>query len=200
MIAKTKISLFAILLVSQMGKGQEPTVSKDSIAVHTVQRGDMPLLEKAAGSISSLQPPKAVIELSDFSSEPCKIGENASAQLKLSKILSGKIIKASNNKCEIQFAEELPVGSTIGQKLGALVEVGKLHNVVFFARPAESYPNSDATVFVVDPKNSYAQQVRVHYGQLSGPLIQVASGLSPGDRVIVTDTSKWASSSRIRLQ
>ena len=198
-INRTQILFVSILLLSQSGRGQEqPEVSKDNLSVHTVLRGDMPLFEKATGSISSLEPPKAVVKVSDLSSATCEIDGKASAQLESPQAISGKIIKASD-ACEIKFSEELPTGSTVGQTLGALVQVGELHDVTFFARPAESSENSDAVVFVLEPKTSYARQVRVHYGRLSGPLIQIVSGLQPGDQVIVTDMSKWASSPRVHL-
>lgn len=196
-INRTQILFVAILLLSQNSGSQEPEVSKDNLSVHTVLRGDMPLFEKARGSISSLEPPKAVVKVSDQSSGTCEIDGKASVQLERRKTISGKIIKAGN-ACEIQFSEELPTGSTVGQALGALVQVGELHDVTFFARPAESSENSDAVVFVLE-KTSYARRVRVHYGRLSGPLIQIVSGLQPGDQVIVTDTSKWASSPRVHL-
>lgn len=197
-INRTQILFVAILLLSQNGRSQEPEVSKDNLSVHTVLRGDMPLFEKATGSISSLEPPKAVVKVADQSSGTCEIDGKASVQLERPKAISGKIIKAGE-ACEIQFSEELPTGSTVGQALGALVQVGELHDVTFFARPAESSENTDAVVFVLEPKTSYARQVRVHYGRLSGPLIQIVSGLQPGDQVIVTDMSKWASSPRVHL-
>jgi hypothetical protein len=35
---------------------------------------------------------------------------------------------------------------------------------------------------------------------MSGPLIQVLHGLKPGDKVIVTDMSKWADIARVRIE
>ncbi|MBV9224239.1 MAG: hypothetical protein JOY85_09435 [Acidobacteriaceae bacterium] len=85
-------------------------------------------------------------------------------------------------------------------KVGALIEAAELKNVVFFGRPADSSANSVATLFVIEPDSSFARRVTVRYGKISGPLIQVVEGLAPGDRVIVTDMSKWASYPRVRIQ
>jgi len=40
----------------------------------------------------------------------------------------------------------------------------------------------------------------VRFGMLSGPLIQVVSGLDPGDQVIVTDMSQWEKAERVKLE
>ena len=40
----------------------------------------------------------------------------------------------------------------------------------------------------------------VTYGRASGALIQVVSGLSPGDRVIVSDMGAWDQFDRLRLR
>jgi HlyD family secretion protein len=94
----------------------------------------------------------------------------------------------------------VPVGTTIGQRVGALIEVEELTNVVFFARPADSSADSVASVFVLEPGSSFARRKSVRCGKISGPLIQILEGLAPGDRVIVTDMSKWAKYERVRVQ
>jgi hypothetical protein len=168
--------------------------------VHNVRRGDMPLRETASGTIVSLHPPRAILTLSDRAVHTCKAGQAASGQTTAPTILSGKIVSVEGRKCEIEFSDPLPVDVRVGEKLGALVETGILRDVIFFERPADASANSDAFVFVIEPDDQYARRVSVHYGQLSGSLIQVVSGLSPGDRVIVTDTSKWNASPRIHLR
>ena len=75
----------------------------------------------------------------------------------------------------------------------------EMKDIVFFGRPAISKPNSTATLFVLEG-NSHARRVTVRYGVISGPLIQVLDGLVPGERVIVTDMSKWADVARVRLE
>jgi hypothetical protein len=49
-------------------------------------------------------------------------------------------------------------------------------------------------------RRAFAYRRTVRYGMLSGPLIQVVSGLDPGDRVIVTDMSQWEKAERVKLE
>jgi HlyD family secretion protein len=196
--------IVAAFLFSASAQDQEPVISKGAISVHTVQRGDMPLRMRATGSIVSLQPPRAVVKLSDPGVEPCKIGQKFSAQIAPPQVLTGKVVRIpdpDSGRCEIEFSEALPDNAAAGAKMGALIDTGaEMRDVVFFGRPADSAPNSEASVFVLEPGSQHARRTSVRYGQISGPLIQVISGLSPGDRVIVTDMSKWMSSPRVRLE
>lgn len=176
---------------------------KDSVSVHTVERGNMPLRAGATGSVVSLQPPRALVTLSERGAAPCQAGQIVSAQLSQPdspRPISGKVINASGGKCEVEFSQPLPASTRVGQELDALLVVSELRDVLYFARPGDAKANSEAFVFVVEPGDGFARRAAVRYGELSGPMIQIVSGLSPGDRVIVTDMSKWVTNTRIRLQ
>ena len=184
---------------------REPVVSKDALSVHTVERGAMPLFAQAGGSLTSLQPPRAVVAFQEAAAAQCDPGRSARVQIQSGGAVPGKVIRALRQgsapaRCEIELTDPLPAGTAAGATVGALVEVGELKDVVFFARPAPSAAHTVATLFVLEPGSSHARRVTVHYGAISGPLIQVLDGLAPGDRVIVTDMSKWAKYPRVRLQ
>jgi hypothetical protein len=89
--------------------------------------------------------------------------------------------------------------TAVSTRVDALVQTGELTNVVFFGRPAASSANREAIVFVLEPGSAFARRATVRYGAISGPLIQIVEGLAPGDRVIVTDMSKWAKYPRVRI-
>jgi hypothetical protein len=137
------LPVFLSLLSAQV---HEPIVSKDSLSVHTVERGDMPVRERAMGTIVSVRPPKAILTLSDQGAQMCKIGQTGSAQLKPPTVMAGKIVSVDHKKCEIEFSNSLPVTVRIGDKLHALVETGVMRGVTFFERPANSSANSDGFV------------------------------------------------------
>src|SRR5258708_9356898 len=102
---------------------------------------------------------------------------------------------------ELELADARPEGTTaIGAKIGGLIGVGAAKNVWFFGRPADARPQSTARVFVLEPDGEHARRVVVEYGRQSGSLIEILRGLSEGDRVIVTDMSRWADHDRIRLK
>ena len=193
-------------LLPLAGQEQEPVVAKETLSVHTVERGNMRLFEGAVGSIRSLHPPRAAMVFSDDHAARCEPGRNARVQIDASpRPVAGKVVKGPKEGseaggCEVELSDAVPAGTMIGQKVGALIEVGELTDVVFFGRPAGSSANSVATIFVLEPGSAFARRATVRYGKMSGPLIQVVEGLGAGDRVIVTDMSKWAGYPRVRIR
>ena len=113
---------------------------------------------------------------------------------------AGKVVgRTAAGSCEVEFADVLLQGAVTGVKVRGLITVDELKDVVFLGRPAGSRPNTTDTIFVLEG-TSHARRVTVQYGAMSGPLIQVLHGLAPGDKVIVTDMSKWADIPRVRLE
>jgi multidrug efflux pump subunit AcrA (membrane-fusion protein) len=190
-----------VCLLAHAARAQEPVISKDTISVHRIERGNMPLRQIAAGHITALMPPTAIVTVMAADGERCEVGRPAAVQFAPPRTIMGKVTKVSRDSdCEIEFSEAFPDNITVGAGIRSLIETGDLANVVFFDRPADSVPNSQAAVFLVEPDGHFARRVTVRYGKMSGPQIQVVEGLSPGDRVIVTDMSKWLTFERVRLQ
>jgi hypothetical protein len=187
----------AFCAVAQFG---EDVVKKDSISVHTVERGLMPIFASANGRLTSQQPARAILRF-DGDEGTCEQGRIARLVLGDSpRALGGRVTKPTETgNCEVEILDKLPEAAEAGTKARGLIESKQLKDVVFFGRPASSKENSTATIFVLDGP-SMAQRVTVRYGAMSGPLIQVLDGLAPGDKVIVTDMSKWAHLPRVRLE
>ena len=159
----------------------------------------MPLRENFSGSVTSLNP--AIVSVTLPGTIAVQVGQRATLQIKPPTILTGKVVRVEGNvKAEIELAEPLPSGTARGTSLGAMIEVGELRDVVFFDRPADSRQNAEMNVFVLEPDGQHAKRVTVRYGRISGPQIEIVSGLAPGDRVIVTDMSKWVSYARVTLK
>lgn len=206
MVKALQILLTGASMLSVSAQSEEPVISTDSISVHIVRKGSMPLRWRATGAIQSAVPPKAALTLRDGGSESCRMGEKASVQIEPGNVLAGRVVgvlrgeNGGRSRCEIELSDALPSGVTAGKEVSGLIEVGEIQNTVYFERPADSSANSEALVFVIEPGDRYARRVSVRYGELSGPLIQILGGLSVGDRVIVTDMSKWRANERVRLK
>ena len=193
------------LLPSQTRDQAQAEIAKDDISVHEVQRGTMPLRLMGDGEIVSLKPPQALVKVAAPPAHPPQIGQKASVQIKPPAVLAGRVVDVDRavesgfTKVKIELSEPLPKDAALGARLGSLIEAGELKDVVFFARPATARPNTEMFLFVIEPNGQFARRAKVRLGVQSGPLIQILSGLSPGDRVIVTDTSKFESYERLRL-
>ena len=64
-------------------------------------------------------------------------------------------------------------------------------NVVHVGRPVFGQSNSRVMLFNLEPDGHSAKKVAVQFGAASVQLIEVKSGLQPGDKVIVSDMSQY---------
>ena len=190
--------VLALTCSMALAQSAEPEVSKATMSVHEVRRGNMPLRQNFLGSVTSLNPP--TVTLSDPRTGALRVGQKAYFQIKPPTVLTGRVIRVGPTTAEVELADALPKGTRVGFQVGAMVEVGELADIVFFDRPSDAQPNTEAFIFLIEPDGQHAKRVPVHYGRISGPQIEIVSGLSPGDRVIVTDMTKWANYARVMLK
>ncbi len=100
---------------------------------------------------------------------------------------------------DIQLEGNLPPGSRADQTVEAQIELENLANVVYVGRPSFGREFSTAHIFVLSQNGSEALRRRITFGRSSVSEIEVREGLNPGERVILSDTSQWEGSERIRI-
>ena len=88
----------------------------------------------------------------------------------------------------------------IRRKVDGTITVGGLTNVVYVDRPVFGRPGSRATLFKLEPDGHSAKKVPVQFGATSVNLIEIKSGLQPGDKVIVSDMSQYDAAAAIVLR
>lgn len=67
-------------------------------------------------------------------------------------------------------------------------------------RPFRAKPGATMGVFVVGRDGVLLRRVVVTYGRVSGALVQIVKGASPGDRVVVSDMSAWDAFDGLQLR
>ena len=195
-----------IVTVQDLAAQAEPEVDKNSISVHPVRRGNMPIRLMPAGEITSLTPPEVSVTVPSGTVPSPQVGQQASVQVKPPEVMIGSVVdldratRLDSWKLTIRLNEPFPADAAVGVKVGSLIEVGELKDVVYFERPATARANTEMPLFVLEPNGEFAKRTTVRFGRQSGALLQIVSGLSPGDMVIVTDTSKWNSQERLRIK
>jgi multidrug efflux pump subunit AcrA (membrane-fusion protein) len=202
-----------IALVAASFQQSEPAVSEAAISIHTVQRGNMRLRLILQGAITSVQPATATVSGPLAVVDHLKTGQAVEFEFQGRRVggslpmLAGTVTRLQGGngsdliRAEIGFSDSVPEGTTIGTRIGALVDTGEeLKDIVFFGRPADSKPNTESTIFLIEPGGEYAKRVPVRYGRQSGAQMEIISGLVPGDKVIVTDMSAWSGYPRVRLK
>ena len=85
-----------------------------------------------------------------------------------------------------------------GSEIGAALDGSR--DALLVELPVGATEGARSSVFVVDADGVQLRRVAVEYGRASSPVIQIVSGLSPGDRIIVSDMRAWDRFERLRLR
>ena len=101
---------------------------------------------------------------------------------------------------DVDLIGELPPGARPDLSVDGTIEIERLSDVVYVGRPAFGQADSTTTLFRLDNEGDVARRVPVKLGRASVSLIEIASGLQPGDRVILSDTNSYDQHDRLRLR
>ncbi len=119
-------------------------------------------------------------------------------------IVSGSVIRidpAVQNgtvQVDVELNGELPPGARPDLSVDGTIELERLENVLHVGRPASGQPDGRASLYrMVD--DSIAERIVVELGRASVGRIEIRSGLTEGDRVILSDMSQWSEHDRVRL-
>ena len=93
----------------------------------------------------------------------------------------------------------LPPGAVPQLSVDGTIDLQRLSDVLYVGRPAFGNENSTITLFRIDPDGKTASRVQVKVGRASVTQIQVLEGLKEGDRVILSDMSRYDNTDKVRL-
>lgn len=87
-----------------------------------------------------------------------------------------------------------------GLSVDGRIETGHLTDVLLVDRPAFAMPEQTTGIFKIVDDGAAAERVAVTWGTASVDKIEVASGLREGDRIILSDMSRYDGVDRVRLR
>jgi hypothetical protein len=80
------------------------------------------------------------------------------------------------------------------------VRRGSAPGTLMVERPAGAPEGARSSVFVLDRDGLMLRRVAVGYGRASRSLIQIESGVTLGDRIVVSDMRAWDQFGRLQLR
>lgn len=100
---------------------------------------------------------------------------------------------------DVSLDGPLPSGAVPQLSVDGTIDLERLHNVLYVGRPAFGNENSTISLFRINPNGKTATRVQVKVGKASVTEIQILSGLQQGDRVILSDMSRYDNTDEVRL-
>jgi HlyD family secretion protein len=101
---------------------------------------------------------------------------------------------------DVSLTGALPRGAVPDLSVDGTVQLEHLENVLYVGRPSLGQEDSTVGLFRVTTEAGDAARVQVKLGRSSVNAIEVLSGLSEGDRVVLSDMSAWDAYDRVRLR
>jgi HlyD family secretion protein len=148
---------------------------------------------------------KAELRIAETQARDLTIGQVAQVDTR-NGIIPGKVIRidpAAQNgtvTVDVQLEGPLPRGARPDLSVDGTVELERLDNVLYVGRPAFGQEQSTVGLFKLDPATGEATRIQVQLGRSSVNTIEVVSGLSEGDSVVLSDMSAWDQFDRVRLR
>lgn len=147
---------------------------------------------------------KAELKIPETQVKDIRLGQPAIIDTR-SGVVSGKVARIDPAAREgtvtvdIAFTEPLPEGARPDQNVDGTIQTDRLEDVLKIRRPVFGQANSTIKIFKLLEGTDEAVLVTVQLGRSSVTTIQVVEGLKEGDRVILSDSSEWDESERIKL-
>ncbi len=198
------LGIAGVAVTGAQGQGQ-PVVNLDSVWTDTVKQGDLKLQVRALGRLTSGH--TAALKVAETQMQDVRQGEPAMIGFRNRKeTVAGKVAavhpEVANGTMTVDLAldDALPSGISLQEPVDGTITVGGLTNVVYVGRPVFGRNNSRVMLFKLEPDGHSAKKVPVQFGATSVNLIEIKSGLQPGDKVIVSDMSQYDSAAAIVLR
>jgi hypothetical protein len=203
-------SIGCLPMAAAMGTGDLPAVSRESLSIETVHRGDLICSIDAQGALRrTRQSLEAILNMTAADVPDIMVGQPATIGTARSPggPLTGRVSRVQAGGGEtFQVAVALD-GSAEGvepeERVAASIQTGRFDDVLLLPGGGRRKLSTGSVVslFKLEPGSSqYAQRVQVRIGKVTASHVEIRSGLNEGDRVIVN----WlngvpADANRIRL-
>ena len=195
------LRITVVLGVTTLMFGQDAVVQKSSVHTDTVKRGAM--TRAVRGPAVLVRNSIAEVSIPSTQAQEIRPGQSADIDTGRLGVVKGKVIRvlpvvaSGVSKVEVQAERTLPEAHPT---LDVLVQLEVLPDVLYVGRPAVGSAQAEGVLFKLDGDERHATKVNVRYGRTSVNTVEVLSGLQPGDQVILTDMSAFATKDRVRLQ
>ena len=148
---------------------------------------------------------KAELRIAETQAKDVEVNQVASIDTRTG-VIAGRVSRkdpaAANGTVlvDVTLTEALPRGAVPDLSVDGTIQLERCENILYMGRPSLGQEQSTIGLFRVTSPNGDAERVQVKLGCGSVNAIEVVSGLSEGDRVVLSDMSAWDAVNRVRLR
>jgi HlyD family secretion protein len=148
---------------------------------------------------------KAMLRIPETQAVDVVIGQLANIDTR-NGIVQGNVVRidpaaqAGTVGVDVALPEQLPAGARPDLSVDGNIEITRLEDVLYVGRPPYGGVNSTIGMFKLERGTNEAIRVQVTLGVSSVNHVEVRSGLTEGDAVILSDMSAYDNYDRVRLR
>ena len=101
---------------------------------------------------------------------------------------------------DVALLDSLPKGARPDLSIDGTIEIERLGKVLHVGRPTYGQANATIGLFKLSADGNEATRVQVKLGRTSANAVEIVSGLRAGDRVILSDMSRFDAVDRVRVK
>jgi multidrug resistance efflux pump len=162
----------------------------------TIQVGQRLLQGAPVAMITNPRRLKAVLRISQTEARDVAIGQQVEIDTRAG-LVQGQVRQidpaVQNNRVavEVELTGELPKAARPDLSVEGVIEVLPIQNALYVQKPVRTQEGREAEVFRLSKDGRMATRITVEFGRVSVYEIEVISGLTAGDQIVVSDTSRW---------
>lgn len=147
---------------------------------------------------------KAVLRVPDTQAKDVVVGQKVEVDTRPA-IIQGRVMRVDpistggTVTVEVALEGDMPPGARGELSVDGTIEIDRLVNVMYVGRPAYGQPESTVGIFKLEADGRTATRVNAKLGRASVNHIEVMAGLTPGDKVIISDMSAHDNVSKVRI-
>jgi HlyD family secretion protein len=101
---------------------------------------------------------------------------------------------------DLRFSGAQPREGRSDLSASGSIDTERIPKVTFVKYPLQAHDGAPLSLFRMSDDGKTAERVKVSLGRSSDDRVQIADGLQPGDRIIVSDMSSWKRYDRLELK
>jgi multidrug resistance efflux pump len=146
----------------------------------------------------------AELQVQEVRARDIVIGQLVVVDTRTSEIL-GEIIridpavKSGMVLVDVKLTSQLPNEARPELTVDGLIEISNIDNALYVKRPVFAPKHTNINLYKIIKDQEFAKKQLVSLGQSSVNRIQILSGLTVGDEIIISDTSRWQEHSEIKI-
>ena len=149
---------------------------------------------------------KAVLRVPETQAVEIVPGLPATIDLHNNTVVKGRVTRtdpssvAGTVTVEVRIDDSLPAGTRSDLAVDGTIQLERLSDVLFVARPGFGQPGNSVGIFRVLPNTGEAERITVALGRASVNTIEIKNGAKVGDSLIVNDMSQFDATNRVRIK